>query len=155
MTSPTCLQGLFAKLPFKKGSPDHFLLDTGHTLWGLAILGEWNLKPWNFFFLGGGGGGAWNLSAYSSFKSLGNLIKATVITNIIIIIAIIIYYINTNEIPGELSCENMISSHVKITCYFHMWKYHCCYGYIINCAFCRIKLFQWNGLVFHWCSYNK
>ena len=54
------------------------------------------------------------------FKSLGNLIKATVITNIIIIIAIIIYYINTNEIPGELSCENMISSHVKITCYFHM-----------------------------------
>ena len=28
------------------------------------------------------------------------------------------YYINTNEIPGELSRENMISSHVKITCYF-------------------------------------
>ena len=27
------------------------------------------------------------------------------------------YYINTNEIPGELSRENMISSHVKITCY--------------------------------------
>ena len=31
-----------------------------------------------------------------------------------------IYYINTNEIPGELSRENMISSHVKITCYLHM-----------------------------------
>ena len=30
------------------------------------------------------------------------------------------YYINTNEIPGELSRENMISSHMKITCYFHM-----------------------------------
>ena len=30
------------------------------------------------------------------------------------------YYINTNEIPGELSRENMISSHVKITCYLHM-----------------------------------
>ena len=30
-----------------------------------------------------------------------------------------IYYINTNEIPGELSREN-ISSHVKITCYLHM-----------------------------------
>ena len=28
------------------------------------------------------------------------------------------YYINTNEIPGELSREN-ISSHVKITCYLH------------------------------------
>ena len=24
-----------------------------------------------------------------------------------------IYYINTNEIPGELSRENMLSSHVK------------------------------------------
>ena len=32
---------------------------------------------------------------------------------------ITIYYINTNEIPGELSRENMISSHVKITCYLH------------------------------------
>ena len=30
------------------------------------------------------------------------------------------YYINTNEIPGELSRENMISSHVKITCYLHV-----------------------------------
>ena len=30
-----------------------------------------------------------------------------------------IYYINTNEIPGGLSREN-ISSHVKIRCYFHM-----------------------------------
>ena len=27
------------------------------------------------------------------------------------------YYINTNEIPGELSRENSIYSHVKITCY--------------------------------------
>ena len=25
-----------------------------------------------------------------------------------------------NEITGELSRENMISSHMKITCYFHM-----------------------------------
>ena len=61
------------------------------------------------------------------------------------------YYINTNEIPGELSRENMISSHLKITCYFHMWKYHRCYGYIINRAFRRKKPFHWNGLVFHWC----
>ena len=30
------------------------------------------------------------------------------------------YYINTNEIPGELSRENLISSHVKITCYLYM-----------------------------------
>ena len=32
----------------------------------------------------------------------------------------VFYYINTNEISGELSRENMISSHVKITCYFHV-----------------------------------
>ena len=31
-----------------------------------------------------------------------------------------LYYINTNEIPGELSRENLISSHVKITCYLHV-----------------------------------
>ena len=29
-------------------------------------------------------------------------------------------YTNTNKIPGELSHENMISSHVKITCYSHL-----------------------------------
>ena len=61
----------------------------------------------------------------------------------------IFYYINTNEIPGELS------SHVKIICYLHMWKYHLCYGYIINRAFHTKKLLKWDGLVFHWCLYNK
>ena len=66
-----------------------------------------------------------------------------------------IYYINTNEIPGELSCENLVSSHVKITCYLHMWKYHHCYGYIINRAFYNKKLLKWNVLVVHWCLYNK
>ena len=31
------------------------------------------------------------------------------------------YYINSSEMPGELSSENMISSHVKIlTYYLHM-----------------------------------
>ena len=66
-----------------------------------------------------------------------------------------LYYINTNEIPGELSCENLISSHVKITCYLHKWKYHCCYGYIINRTFHTKKLLKWNGLVLHLCLYNK
>ena len=33
---------------------------------------------------------------------------------------ILVYYINTSEIPSELSRENFISSHVKITCYLHM-----------------------------------
>ena len=65
------------------------------------------------------------------------------------------YYINTNEIPGELLRENLISSHVKITCSLHMWKYHLCYGYIVNRAFHTKKLLKWNGLVFHWCLYNK
>ena len=37
----------------------------------------------------------------------------------------------------------------------HMWKYHRCYGYIINRAFHTKKLLKWNGLVFHWCLYNK
>ena len=46
-----------------------------------------------------------------------------------------IYYINTNEVPSELSRENFISSHVKITCYLHMWRDHCRYGNIKNLAF--------------------
>ena len=32
------------------------------------------------------------------------------------------YYINTNEIPGELSRENLISSHVKISPL--LWLHH-------------------------------
>ena len=35
------------------------------------------------------------------------------------------------------------------------WYLHHCYGYIINHALRRKTLFQWNGLVFHWCLYNK
>ena len=38
------------------------------------------------------------------------------------------YYVNNNEIPGNLSRENFISSHVEITCYRHMWVDHRCYG---------------------------
>ena len=56
---------------------------------------------------------------------------------------------------GELSCENLISSHVKITRYLEMWKYHHCYGYILNGAFHTKKLLKRNGLVFHWCLYGK
>ena len=49
--------------------------------------------------------------------------------------------------------ENLISSHVKITCYLHMWKYRLCYGYIIYRAFHTKKLLKWNDLVIHWCLY--
>ena len=66
-----------------------------------------------------------------------------------------LYYINTNEILGELSHENLIFSHVKITCYLHMWKNHLCYGYITYRIFHTKKLLKWNGLVFYWCLYNK
>ena len=30
------------------------------------------------------------------------------------------------------------------TWYLHMWKYHCCYGYMINCTFHTKKLFKEN-----------
>ena len=43
------------------------------------------------------------------------------------------YYINTNEIPSELSRENLISSQVK---------FHRCYGFIINRTFQSKKLFK-------------
>ena len=42
--------------------------------------------------------------------------------------------------------QNMISSLLKITCYFHMWKGHRCYGYMLNHTFHK-KVLKWNGLV--------
>ena len=41
------------------------------------------------------------------------------------------------------------------TCYFHIWKDHCCYGYEKYCAFQNKNIFNWNGLAFHRCLYNK
>ena len=38
------------------------------------------------------------------------------------VLIIIIYYINTNKIPGELSREKLISSHEKITRYNTLGK---------------------------------
>ena len=67
----------------------------------------------------------------------------------------LLYYVNTNEIPGEILREKLISSHVKITCYLHLWKYHRCYGFIVNRTFHTKNLLKWNGLVVHWCKYNK
>ena len=37
------------------------------------------------------------------------------------------------------TCENNM---VKITCHLHMWKYHRCYGFIINRTFQTKKLFK-------------
>ena len=47
-------------------------------------------------------------------------------------VLIVPYYINTSEIPVEVSCENMISSLVKRTCYLHKYKDHRCYNYLHN-----------------------
>ena len=49
------------------------------------------------------------------------------------------YYINTSEIPGvAFMCINMMSSHVKITCYYH------CYGYIITQKYLDVLLYYQN-----------
>ena len=69
-------------------------------------------------------------------------------------VAILLYFINTKEITDELLSENMISSHVKIICYLHMWNDHCCCGYIIDRTF-RSKNIKVKCLVFHWCLCNK
>ena len=57
-----------------------------------------------------------------------------------------IYYINTSEIPSELSRENFISSHVKITRYLHTWRDHHRYGYIINRTFERKLIWYFTGV---------
>ena len=52
-----------------------------------------------------------------------------------------IYYINTSEIPRELSRENFISSHVKRSP--SLWLHN------------KSHLWKQADLVFHWCLYNK
>ena len=44
------------------------------------------------------------------------------------------YHINTEEIPGELSGENVICSHAK--------DHHCYGSYQINCTFLQPKKYQ-------------
>ena len=65
-----------------------------------------------------------------------------------------IYYIFTPMKNQVIFCAETWyqPSHVKITHnhYLHMWKYHCCsYDYI------QKNLLKWNGLVVHWCLYNR
>ena len=57
-----------------------------------------------------------------------------------------LYYINTREIPSELSRENFISSHMKITCYLYTWRDHRCYVYIINRAFESKLIWYFTGV---------
>ena len=51
------------------------------------------------------------------------------------------YYINTSEIPSELSRETLISSHVKRSP--SLWLHN------------KSRLWKQADLVFHWCLYNK
>ena len=44
--------------------------------------------------------------------------------------------------------------HDILTRYFHMWKDHRRYGYILNRAFRSKTILIWNGLAFHRCLYN-
>ena len=77
---------------------------------------------------------------------------------------IILYYINTSEIPSELSCKNFISSRMKISHYLR-------YCYIINRAFESNLIWYFTGvyiinrilltygyefylLVFNWISHS-
>ena len=47
---------------------------------------------------------------------------------------------------GELSCENMISSRVKIICYVHMWNDHrSTIGLYNKSRLSQKKLLKWNG----------
>ena len=43
---------------------------------------------------------------------------------------------------------------IILTHYFHMWKDHRRYGYILNRAFRSKTIFIWNGLAFLRCLYN-
>ena len=44
------------------------------------------------------------------------MLKSRLLTLLVFVsLKIGVYYINTNEIPGELSRENLISSHVKVS----------------------------------------
>ena len=66
-------------------------------------------------FLRGGGGGVVHTQAIRMRRYLMLFFSS-------ILRIISLYYINTNETPGELSHKNLISSHVKITCYLHNVK---------------------------------
>ena len=91
----------------------------------------------------------------SNFSGNGLInIRAVQINYLILFISYLVcaiiyfYYINNSEIPGEVSREKMISSHVKITWYLHMWRNHRSYSYKINRAFCSKNWKVWYSLVF-------
>ena len=50
-----------------------------------------------------------------NFNFYQTILESSPRTRFMVDIKKLFYYINTNEIPGELSRENLISSHVKIS----------------------------------------
>ena len=61
-----------------------------------------------------------SICSNSRIRSIERTLNTTILLFPEVLKNISFYYINTNEILGELSRENLISSHVKITCYLHM-----------------------------------
>ena len=59
----------------------------------------------------------------------------------LLVMFILSIILNSSEIPSELSRENVISSHLKIT-------YYRSYGCIINSVFCSKNEKVWYSLVF-------
>ena len=57
--------------------------------------------------------------SYYAHSLITGMINRVFIYFSLVVSHIPFYYINTSEIPSELSRENFISSHVKITCYLH------------------------------------
>ena len=63
----------------------------------------------------------WLLGSYAlQILPLGIAIKMINPLIITFLLIKLLHYINNNEIPSELSRENLISSQVKMTCYLHM-----------------------------------
>jgi len=62
-----------------------------------------------------------------------------------------IYYTNTSEIPSELSQENFLSWHVKITVMLSSHMKRSLSLWLHN----KSGLWKQADLIFHWCLYNK
>ena len=45
--------------------------------------------------------------------------RSIIVKYVLVVLGLSLYYINTSEIPSELSRESIISSQLKITCYLH------------------------------------
>ena len=61
---------------------------------------------------------------------------------------------SVNKLTLFLNSKEMVSFRAK-TWYLHMWKYYLLLWLHSKPRLSHKKLLKWNGLVFHWCLYNK